>query len=81
MTALNILFPDATHRRAQALAAAEGMSLDQFVVTKLDELLHQQELLARFKERARRGGAVDIDALFAKVPDVAADPEDRLGTD
>jgi hypothetical protein len=78
MTAISVELPDNTHRRAQALAAAEGMSLDQLVVVTLDELLAQKESLTRFRERAERGAGVNIDAILAKVPDAEPAPEDRL---
>jgi hypothetical protein len=78
MTAVKVELPDQTHRRAFALASSQGMSLDQLVVMTLDEVLEQEESLARFRERAASGATVDIDAILAKVPAIEPVREDRL---
>ncbi len=78
MTAISVHLPDATHRRAQALAAAEGVTLDELVSSTVDMLVQQEETLNRMRQRAERGAGVNIDAIFSKVPDVSPEAGDEL---
>ncbi len=92
MGALTIRFPESLHQRLKALAAKEGVSLNQLVVLAASEraTLYEAETeqIAALKHRARRyeaqlhekgkTPAERMQELMDKGPDAEPPEEDRL---
>ena len=78
MSALSIAIPEAIRERAEKLAAAEGVSLDQFVASVLRQSVAFAEADTSLRERAARGSRETFLRLLAKAPDVEPDECDRL---
>lgn len=78
MSTLSIRLPNSIHLHAKRLARAEGVSVNQLVSSALAEKLAAIDAERYLRERAERGQKVDIDAILAKVPHVAAEPGDEL---
>lgn len=76
MTTLSIRLPDSLHRAIKDLAAKEGCSMNQFLVTAAAEKLSALETVDFLRHRAERANLKDFDRLLARVPDSAPDPGD-----
>ncbi len=78
MKRIQVRLPDAIHERVKQLAAAEGISLNQFIVTSVSNEVVRQETRDFFREAAARfDPAAFADALSA-VPDVEPEEGDEL---
>jgi len=78
MSRLIINVPDSLQAKASALAAQEGISLEQFVEQAIAAKIEAAEISQRMAQRARRRNRADFDAVLAKVSGNAADEEDQL---
>jgi hypothetical protein len=78
MSSVNVTLPESLRRRAIALAAEDGVSLDQFVATALAEKVAVLDADTYIRQRAARGSREKFDKVLAKVPDVDPAEEDRL---
>jgi hypothetical protein len=78
MSALSLRLPNSLHDRARELAEREGISINQLVSTALAEKMAALMTEEFLEVRARRGSRTKLLRALAKVPDVAADPEDQL---
>lgn len=78
MSAVQVTLPESFPRRAAALAADDGVSLDQFIATALAEKVAVLDADTYIRERAARGSRERFDRVLAKVPDVEPEEFDRL---
>lgn len=78
MTTLSIRVPDSLHRAIKELAAKEGYSMNQFLITAAAEKLSALETVDYLRHRAERANLKEFDRLLAVVPDAAPDPGDEL---
>jgi hypothetical protein len=75
MSAVHVTLPESLRKRAAALAADDGVSLDQFIATALAEKVAVLDADSYIQERAARGSREKFERVLAKVPD--AEPEDQ----
>ena len=80
MSTLSVNLPESLHRRAQSLAQADGVPLDQFIATALAEKVAVLDADSYIRERAARGSREKFDRVLAKVPDVEPEEHDRLSS-
>jgi uncharacterized protein (DUF1778 family) len=80
MTTLSIRVPDSLHRAIKELAAKDGYSMNQFLITAAAEKLSALETVDYLRHRAERANLVDFDRLLAMVPDAVPDAGDELPT-
>ncbi|MDP6040608.1 MAG: YlcI/YnfO family protein [Candidatus Latescibacteria bacterium] len=77
MSALTIRLPDSLHTKIKELAKAEGLSVNQFLVTaaeKMAALLDEDYL----EQEAKRGNRADFEKVLQAVPHVEPEEHDRL---
>lgn len=77
MTTLSIRVPDSLHRAIKELAAKDGYSMNQFLITAAAEKLSAMETVDYLRHRAERANLKDFDRLLAMVPDSKPDPGDE----
>jgi predicted transcriptional regulator len=78
MTTLSIRVPDSLHRAIKELAAKDGYSMNQFLITAAAEKLSALETVDYLRERAKRAKLEDFERLLASVPDIKPDKGDEL---
>jgi hypothetical protein len=78
MTTLSIRVPDSLHRAIKELAAKDGYSMNQFLITAAAEKLSALATVDYLRERAKRANLDDFDALLARVPDTSPDTGDEF---
>ena len=78
MSALTVRLPNSLHVKIKELAQAEGLSINQFMVTaaaeKMAALLSEDYL----SEEAKRGRRADFEKVLKAVPPVEPEERDRL---
>lgn len=78
MSTLSLRLPNSLHNQIRVLAKRDGVSINQLIASaaaeKVAALLTEEYL----DERANRASRERYSAALAKVPDVAAAPEDAL---
>ena len=75
---MSIRIPDSLHRAIKKLAAKEGYSMNQFLVTAAAEKLSSLETVDYLRQRAERANLKDFDQILKMVPDSDPDPGDEL---
>ena len=78
MSTLQIELPDAAFNELAQLASKAEVPLKDFAARTLQEAIAAQHDREHLEERARRGNRARFEAVMAKVPDVAPEPNDRL---
>ena len=78
MKTLQVRLPDAVHGRAKRLAAEEGISLNQFVVTSLSNEVIRQETSDFFRAAAAEFNPHAFAEALGAVPDVPPSKADRI---
>lgn len=78
MATMSIRVPDSLHRAIKELAAKEGYSMNQFLITAAAEKLSSLETIDYLRQRAERAKLKDFDRILKSVPDVDPDPGDEL---
>lgn len=78
MTAINVKLPDSILRKADELAARDGVSLDQFVSSAVAEKLSGWLTEDELDKRAWRASREKFDAALAQVPNVPPVPGDEI---
>jgi uncharacterized protein (DUF1778 family) len=78
MTTLSIRVPDSLHRAIKDLAAKDGYSMNQFLITAAAEKLSALETVDYLRERAKRANLDDFEVLLARVPNTPPDKGDEL---
>ena len=78
MRTLSIRLPDSLHKRIKQMAAAEGISMNQFITLAVAEKMSALATVEYLKERANRGNRQKFEAVLANVPDVEPEEYDKL---
>jgi hypothetical protein len=78
MATMSIRVPDSLHRAIKELAAKEGYSMNQFLVTAAAEKLSSLETIDYLRQRAERANLKDFDRILKMVPAAPPDPGDEL---
>ncbi len=79
MSSLSLRLPDSLHARIRALAAADGVSINQFIALAAAEKVSALLTAEYLRERAAGASREAFDAVLARVPDAGPDPDDGLG--
>ena len=75
---MSIRIPDSLHNAIKELAAEDGYSMNQFLITAAAEKISALKTIDYLRERAARGSFEDFDRAMAKVPSATPDPGDEL---
>ena len=75
---LSIRLPDPIRRRVEALAAREGISIEQFVASATGEKLAVWISLDYLRLEAAQGRREDMERFLAAVPDTEPQDSDRI---
>ncbi len=78
MSLMNVNIPESLRLRAESLAQADGVTLDQFIATALAEKVAVLDADTYIQKRAARGSREKFERVLAKVPDVEPEAHDRL---
>ena len=70
--------PDSLKKSIEALAAAEGYSVSQFMASAAGEKLAVVLTVDYLRREANAGNRADFEKYLAAVPDVAPAEDDRL---
>ncbi|MFT4267050.1 MAG: toxin-antitoxin system HicB family antitoxin [Xenophilus sp.] len=77
MTALTIRLPDSVHRQIKALAAQDGISVNQFIASAAAEKMASTMTLDYLRAEAAQGRRADFLAVLDKAPDAPPQPGDE----
>lgn len=77
MGTLSIEISDTTNSAIELISARNHVSVQQFIVSAINEKMSVLERQGYLEERAQRGKAFDIQAFLKKVPDVPTEKVDR----
>lgn len=78
MSTINLQLPDSLHKRVQAMAERDNVSLDQFIAVALAEKVSALLTEEYLQARAQKGDASRYRQALQKVPDVEPEEADRL---
>ena len=78
MSTLTVELPDSLKKSIEALAAAEGYSVSQFMASAAGEKLAVVMTMDYLQREANAGRREDYDKYLAAVPDVAPAENDRI---
>ena len=78
MSTLTVELPDSLKKSIEALAAAEGYSVSQFMASAAGEKLAVVMTMDYLQREANAGRRSDFDKYLAAVPDVAPAENDRI---
>ena len=78
MPLVTLQLPDSLHRGIQELAAKDGYSMTQFLITAAAEKLSAIATEDYLTERAKRADLAAFDRILAQVPNVKPDEGDEL---
>ncbi len=78
MSTLTVELPDSLKKSIEALAAAEGYSVSQFMASAAGEKLAVVLTVDYLRREANAGNRADFEKYLAAVPDVAPAEDDRL---
>jgi len=73
-----IRIPESLLKQVQALAAKEGITVEQFISSAIAEKASAWMTVDYLKERAERGSHEKFLQALSKVPDAEPDERDRL---
>ncbi len=78
MSKVTVDLPESLHRRAAALAAADGSTLDHFIALAVAEKLSAMGTVEYLRQEAAAGRNDDFDRSLDAVPSAAPAETDRL---
>ena len=78
MSTLSIDLPEVLRKQIEGLAAAEGITVEQFVARAAGEKLAAVRGMQNLRRDAAAGRREDFQRVLDAVPDVPPDPDDRL---
>lgn len=78
MTSLTIRLPESVHRTIKALAARDGVSVNQFIASAAAEKMASVMTLDYLRAEAAQGRREDFLAVLDKAPAQAPVPGDEL---
>ena len=78
MSTLSLRLPDSLHDQVRELAAAEGVSINQFLALAAAEKVSALRTAEYLRQRGARGDRAAFDAVLDRVPAAEPDPADRI---
>ena len=78
MSTISLRLPDSLHDKVRELAERENVSINQLVTLALAEKISALMTEEYLGERAKRGSKEKYEMAMAKVPDIAAEEQDRI---
>lgn len=78
MTSLTIRLPESVHRTIKALAARDGVSVNQFIASAAAEKMASVMTLDYLRAEAAQGRRADFLAVLDQAPDVPPAAGDEL---
>ena len=78
MSTLSLRLPDSLHDQVRELAAAEGVSINQFLALAAAEKVSALRTADYLRQRGGRGDRAAFDAVLDRVPAAEPDPADRI---
>jgi hypothetical protein len=75
---LSIRLPETIRTQVEALAAREGISVEQFIASATGEKLAVWMSLDYLRREAAQGRREDLDRFLAAVPDIEPEGSDRV---
>ena len=78
MSALTVHLPNSLHAKLKELAKAEGLSIDQFLVTAAAEKMAALLTEDYLAQEAKQGKRADFEKVLKDVPHVEPKEHDRL---
>lgn len=78
MSTISLRLPDSLHDKVRELAERENISINQLVTLALAEKISALMTEEYLGERAKRGSKEKFKNAMAKVPDIAAEEQDRI---
>ncbi len=78
MSTISLRLPDSLHDKVRELAERENISINQLVTLALAEKISALMTEEYLGERAKRGSREKYEKAMAKVPDIAAEEQDRI---
>ncbi|MBI2298247.1 MAG: toxin-antitoxin system HicB family antitoxin [Armatimonadetes bacterium] len=77
MSTISLRLPESVHRRVRELAAAEEVSINQFITSAVIEKMAALLTVDYLRQRAARGDRAKFERALAVVPDVPPDEGDE----
>ncbi len=81
MATLSIRVPESLHRAIKELAAKDGYSMNQFLISAAAEKLSSLTTIDYLRERAERADLKEFDRILGMVPNVPPDAGDEITAD
>lgn len=78
MSTISLRLPDSLHDKVRELAERENISINQLVTLALAEKISALMTEEYLGDRAKRGSKEKFEKAMAKVPDIAAEEQDRI---
>jgi hypothetical protein len=78
MSTLTFSLPESLKKRIEALAEAEGFTVDQFLASAAGEKLAVLQTMQYLRQEAQSGRREDFERYLSAVPDIEPPEEDRL---
>jgi predicted transcriptional regulator len=78
MSTISLRLPDSLHDKVRELAERENISINQLVTLALAEKISALMTEEYLGDRANRGSKEKFEKAMAKVPDIAAEEQDRI---
>lgn len=78
MSVLSLRLPTSVHEQLRAIAAEEGVSINQFITLAIAEKMATIDTKNYLQERAKRGSREKLLAVLAKAPDVEPEKADKI---
>lgn len=78
MSSLSLRLPDSLHAKIRELAAADDVSINQFIATAVAEKAAAMLTVAYLEKRASRADRAAFDRILARVPDSSPASGDEL---
>jgi len=78
MSTISLRLPDSLHDKVRELAEKENISINHLVTLSLAEKISALMTEEYLGERAKRGTRVKFKSAMAKVPNLAAEEQDRI---
>ena len=75
---MSIRVPNSLHNAIKDLAAREGYSMNQFLITAAAEKLSSLDTVDYLRSRAERADLAAFDRIMKKIPSAPADLGDEL---
>ena len=78
MSTLSVRLPDSLHKRLSALAAKEGISINQLINSAVAEKMAALMTVEYLEARARRGSRTRFGEALSKVAAIEPEDVDRI---